>query len=302
MPRKLLLVDGNNLVRRMDSVPAFQRLSYKGQPTGAIHASVDNLLTTIDTVQPDEVAVVFDGIGAKEKKASTHYAGYKAHRGSMADTTAGQMNATRDILRAAGVFVFQQPTVDADDVIGTLSRIHLTLKQEPTRSVMIYSNDKDFFQLVNDYTCVMRPKYEFWYTPQVCAEFGVAHPRYVADYLAIVGDSVDGIPGLPGVGPKTAKEWLQQHKCVDDLIDGYEGPKRALIDENSDLLQSFLKLTRIRRMMFTAAQMAQIVPKLTPGPCSDRLLPLLRQHGLFKLEQRLRSARTVLTRKSDMFG
>lgn len=303
MPTKLLLVDGNNLVRRMAGVPAFQKMSYKGQPTGAIHASVTNLLDTIDKLRPDEVAIAFDGAGAKEKKQREIYSGYKAGRGGLPEGVATQLHATRDIFRAAGLAVFHQPLYDADDVIGSLSRMHIVLKQPPKlrRSVIVYSNDKDFFSLADDYTCIMRPQFDFWYQDRICERYGVQHPRYIADYLAIVGDGVDGIPGLPNIGPVTVKDWFKEYTGVHDLLDRYEGPKRAVLDDNADLLLKFLRLTKIDCSVFSPATLQQVIPKFTPGAKTDRLGPLLRQYGLTNLEMRLGMSSVVNGYKRGMF-
>lgn len=299
---KLLVIDGNNLVRRFAAVPAFARLSYKGQPTGAIHGSVDCVLSLIEKYKPTEIAIVFDGIGAKEKKQQTTYAGYKANRGGMEDSTADQLHATRDLFRALGIAVYQQPQVDADDVIGTLSRLHIVLGASARRSVMIYSNDKDFFQLVDDHTCVIRPHDGLWYSERVCEEFGVREPRLFAHYLALTGDGVDGIPGLPKIGPKTAKEWMQQYGTLQALVRDYQGTKRAMIDENRENLKTYLKLTQINCKLFTPKHAEMAAAKLKPQSFTDRLIPMLRQHGLFKLESRLNGRETVLSAPRSMFS
>lgn len=304
--RKLLIFDGNNMVRRMEYVRAFQRLSYKGQPTGIIHGSVNAILRDIDDTKADEVAVIFDGLGAKQVKQKT-YDGYKAKRGTMSDVTAGQMQLTKEILRAAGIFCFQEPQMDADDVIGCLARMWVSVPDIAPRSVIIRSNDKDFGQLCDSITCQWKPvpgtvNGEFWYNEDVRREFRLWKASYIADYLAIVGDGVDGIPGLPGVGPKTAMPWLEEYGNIEGLLANYEGPKRAFLDEHADMLRKYLKLTRINTRCLSPAAIREIEPKLTPQPYSKRLMPLLHQHGLWNIMNRLKLSTSVTADKGGIFG
>lgn len=298
--RKLLIFDGNNMIRRMESIKSFQRLSYKGQPTGIIHASVDAILRDIDASQPDEVAVVFDGLGVKEIKQRV-YAGYKANRSSMIDATAGQMQITKEILRAAGIYCYQEPGHDADDIIGTFARMYMRDTSIEPRSVLIRSNDKDFAQLVNKVTALWKPNGEMWYTENVRWHFGVQKPAHVADYLAIVGDGVDGIPGLPNIGPVKAKEMLV-HGGIEDIIEHYDGPNRKVLDDNVDNLRKFYALTKINTRMLSPAALREIVPKLTPQPYNKRLWQLLHHNGLWKIMNRLKLSTSVLAEKGGIFG
>lgn len=299
--RKLLIFDGNNLVRRMAGVKAFQRLSYKGQPTGIIHASVSAILKDIDASQPDEVAVIFDGLGARDKKQQV-YDGYKANRGPMQDVVAGQMQVTKEILRAAGLYCFQEPGMDADDVIGTLSRMSFSVPVIQPRSVLIRSNDKDFGQLCDAITAQWKPNGEIWYNEDVRREFRLWKASYIADYLAIVGDGVDGIPGLPNIGPKTAMPWLEQYGNVEGLLANYEGPKREFLDEHADQLRKYLKLTRINTRVLSPAALKEIEPLLVPQRYNKRLWQLLHQHGLWNIMNRLKLSTSVLADKGGIFG
>ncbi len=272
--KKLFLVDGNNLVMRYASVPGLNKMSHKGELTGAIHGAVKSILGHIDRYQPDEVGIVFDGLGASDRKRLV-YAGYKAHRTSMLDSVFGQMETTRDILRAAGLFVFHEAGHDADDVIGCLAK-------RLRRSVLIYTNDKDFFGAVSTRISVLRPQDEVWDVARVTEAF--VPPDRFAEYLALTGDSVDGIPGLRNCGPATAKELLSQYTW-DELLRNPPPSFRKAVKKQHKELRAFLRLTTLDSKVLSDAHLRQILPRLTPGAYSPTLFPLLRSKGLRSLEK-----------------
>lgn len=271
--KRLLLVDGNNLVMRYAAVPGLNKMSFSNEPTGGIHGAVLNILQDISTLKPDEVAIVFDGLGAAEKKRKI-YAGYKASRGPMLDSMLGQIEATRNVLRAAGLFVFHEAGFDADDVIGTLAANF-------ERSVLIKSNDKDFFQLVNNRISVLRPKMDVWDKRKVKRR--IIAPKRFAEYLALCGDSVDGIPGLAGCGPVTALTLLAEYSW-EELLKRPPIKWAAEIKAQRKDLEAFLRLTRIDCKCLSETHLRRIEPRLVPGKYSASLIPLLRSKNLRTLE------------------
>ena len=280
--KKLLLFDGNNHFRRLASVKAYQFMSFNGKPTGAMAGTLKHVLMQIQKFQPDEVCVVFDGAGAKTVKQK-QYAGYKAQRMStMDDGLYMQMIATRDILRALGLCVLQKDGVDGDDCVGALAEL-------PNRSVLIDSNDKDFLQELTD-SCSQIRRHEsvetLWTVDRVIQHFGV-RPSQFADYLALVGDGVDGIPGLRQCGPQEAVKLLTQYGSLDNVLKAVKkSPHQfnekllARIRAQYDQLLVFQKLTRLDTSVISDKAMQLIVPRLTPKNYSNDLKALLDSHGL----------------------
>ena len=275
--RKLLMFDGNNLVMRMAASPGLSKMSYHGEPTGAIHGAVKAVLSKIDAYKPDEVAVAFDGLGASAKKRQI-YSGFKADRGPMLDSVFGQIEYTRNLLRAAGIFVFHEPGHDADDVIGCIASI-------PGRSVLLQSNDKDFCQLVNRRTAIIRPDGSLdtlIYKQDVIDRYGIPPSRF-AEYLALVGDSVDGIPGLQGCGPKNAVNILREYRSLTEFLEDPPQKWRKAVKKQRKELPAFLALTRINKHVLSEEKLSSIIPRLTPGAYSKQLPTLLAGKNLKSL-------------------
>ena len=295
------MVDGNNVFRRQAANPKLSRLSYKGTATGAVHGTVKSILSDITTFKPDAVAVVFDGQGARAEKQKL-YAGYKAHRmSSMTDELHQQMQATIDILKNAGLCVLQKPGVDADDVIGALAAV-------PGYMKLIRSNDKDFFQTLNA-TCRQVRASEagdvIWTAAKVKSEWGI-EARQVADYLALCGDGVDGIPGLRSCGPVMAVKLLTEYKTVQQVVARrQELPEkiRKQVEEQKDELRTFFRLTKLDKSVISAKAMTTILPRLIPKPYSEDLLDLCQRSGLQWLRTWFSAHRpTVISRAVGVFS
>lgn len=292
--KKLLIWDGNNLFRRCAGNKGLARLTFKGRPTGAIHGTVKGVLTEIQELKPDECVIVFDGKGARARKQKI-YAGYKAQReSSMDESLHHQMMITRDILKAAGLCVLQKDGVDADDAIGALATI-------PNRSVLVSSNDKDFLQLCSGSCSTIRnlgngP--EIWDQYTVRKRFGV-NPNQIADYLALCGDGIDGIPGLKGCGPVNAVQFLNEYGTIKDIVKNRKhlGPRwsKAIASQIDDL-KLFYRLTLLDTSVISPTAMETILPRLVPGKYSPELKALCELHGLTWLQKWFLSHRpTVLS-------
>jgi DNA polymerase-1 len=231
VPRRLVLIDGNSyLYRAFHALPPLT--TSKGQPTGAIFGFL-NMLRQIQRVHsPDLIAVVMDAPGPTFRDEL--YAHYKANREAMPDDLQVQIPPLMEMVRALGITLLRESGVEADDVIGTLARRAHAAGIE----TLIASSDKDMSQLVNDRIRVFDGiSGRMLDAAGVLDKFGVP-PERIIDWLTLVGDTSDNIPGVPGVGPKTAAKWLGEYGSLDaivaraDEIKGKIGEKlRAHIDQ-----------------------------------------------------------------------
>jgi len=208
---RLVLVDGSSyLYRAFHALPGLS--NSKGQPTGAIHGVVAMLKKLQGEYPAEAFAVVFDPRGKTHRDA--WYPDYKANRPSMPDDLASQVAPLFEIIDALGMPRLVQEGTEADDVIGTLAR----RAARDGWDVVISTGDKDLAQLVDgSITLVNTMDNTVLDEPGVQAKFGVA-PTQIVDYLTLVGDSVDNVPGVPKVGPKTAAKWLAQYGSLDELV------------------------------------------------------------------------------------
>ena len=209
--KTLLLVDGSSyLYRAFHALPELKNA--RGEPTGAIYGVVSMLRRLAADHKAEARACVFDAPG---KTFRDHeYPQYKANRPPMPDDLAAQIPPLKEIVQALGWPVLAIEGVEADDVIATLAE---QAKREGWRCV-ISTGDKDLAQLVDErVTLVNTMSNEVLDRAGVQAKFGVP-PERMVDYLALVGDSVDNVPGVPKVGPKTAAKWIQQYGSLDEVI------------------------------------------------------------------------------------
>jgi DNA polymerase-1 len=211
MPAPLILVDGSSyLYRAFHALPPLATRS--GQPTGAVKGVVNMLQKLIKTYGPTHIAVIFDASGPTFR--DDIFPEYKANRPPMPDDLRSQVEPLHAVIRAMGLPLLCEPGVEADDVIGTLAR----QAAQAGVPVLISTGDKDIAQLVDAHVTLVNTMTDTVLDPEgVVAKFGVP-PRCIIDYLALVGDSVDNIPGVPGVGPKTAAKWLQEFGSLDALL------------------------------------------------------------------------------------
>lgn len=208
----LLLVDGHAYAYR--AFHAIRRLhAPDGQPTNAIFGFIKMLSRLRAAVCPTHLAVVWDGGLSPERRALLPE--YKAQRPAMPAELAGQIEEIISYLRGAAVHSVRQLEVEADDLIASLARVAV----QTGGRVVIASSDKDFFQLVSPAVGLLNPADKsatVWSAAEVVAKTGVS-PAQVVDWLSLIGDAVDNIPGVAGVGPKTAADLLRQFGGVDSL-------------------------------------------------------------------------------------
>jgi DNA polymerase-1 len=209
--RKLLLVDGSSyLYRAFHALPPLS--SSKGEPTGAVLGVLNMLNKLIKEESPERIAVVFDASGRTFRDEL--FDQYKAHRAPMPDDLRAQLPPLLEAVTALGLPLLRVAGVEADDVIGTLA----LRGAESGFEVLISTGDKDMAQLVGPRISLVNTMSNTRLDRAgVKAKFDV-FPEQIIDYLALVGDSSDNIPGINGVGPKTAAKWLNQYLTLDALI------------------------------------------------------------------------------------
>ncbi|HVK98682.1 MAG TPA: DNA polymerase I, partial [Dongiaceae bacterium] len=232
----LILVDGSSyLYRAFHALPPLT--TSKGQPTGAIKGVLNMLQKLIKDYQPEHMAVVFDAKGKTFR--DDLYPEYKSHRPPMPDDLRSQVEPLLNAIRLMGLPLLIVDGVEADDVIGTLCQ----QATDQGIQVLVSTGDKDMAQLVNDHVTLINTMNDSIMNREgVIEKFGVA-PEQIIDYLTLVGDSVDNIPGVPKCGPKTAVKWLQEYGSLDGVIANADSI-RGKVGENLKESLGFLPLSK----------------------------------------------------------
>ncbi len=209
--KPFILVDGSSyLFRAYHAMPALTNA--RGEPTGAIYGVVNMMRRLIRDYPGSTTVVIFDAKGKNFRHEL--YADYKANRPPMPEDLAAQIMPLHDILQAMGYPLLAIPGVEADDVIGTLAKQATGMQVE----TIISTGDKDLAQLVNEHITLINTMTDTTLDVKgVVTKFGVP-PNLIIDYLALIGDSVDNIPGVPKVGPKTAVKWLDQYGSLKNIM------------------------------------------------------------------------------------
>lgn len=236
VPDRLVLVDGSSyLYRAFHAMPSLTNSS--GDHTGAVYGVVNMVRRLMADYQPACIAMVFDAKGKTFRDEM--YAEYKANRPSMPDELRSQIEPIHQIIEAMGLPLVVEPGVEADDVIGTLARQGAAAGME----VVISTGDKDMAQLVDERVTLINTMDGSVLDPEgVKAKFGVP-PERIVDYLALIGDTVDNVPGVPKVGPKTAVKWLDAYDTLAGVMDAAPGIK-GKVGENLRSSLDFLPLSR----------------------------------------------------------
>ncbi|HSD37059.1 MAG TPA: DNA polymerase I [Rhodocyclaceae bacterium] len=232
----LLLVDGSSyLYRAFHALPDLR--NSQGEPTGALRGVLNMLRVLRETYKATHAACVFDAKGKTFR--DDWYPEYKATRASMPEDLALQIAPIHACVKAMGWPLIMQEGVEADDVIGTLSRI----ASEQGYEVIISTGDKDMAQLVNaNVRLINTMSNETLDEAGVLAKFGVP-PNRIIDYLALMGDTVDNVPGVAKCGPKTAVKWLQEYGSLDNVVANADNIK-GVVGENLRKALDFLPLGR----------------------------------------------------------
>jgi DNA polymerase-1 len=283
--RKLLLVDGSSyLYRAFHALPPL--MNSQGVPTGAVLGVLNMLTKLIKEESPTRVAVVFDASGRTFR--DDLFEQYKAHRPPMPDDLRSQVQPLLDAVEAMGLPLLRITGVEADDVIGTLARQAAELGYD----VLISTGDKDMAQLVDAHVGLVNTMSNTRLDRDgVKAKFDV-FPEQIVDYLALVGDSSDNIPGVTGVGPKTAAKWLNQYQTLDALI-ANAAAVGGKVGENLRGSLPTLELSRKLATIHTSVPLTLGPDALVPGaPDVPRLRDLYTRLELRSLLRALDGAST----------
>ena len=235
--KKLFLLDAFALIFR--GYYAFiknPRINSKGMDTSAIMGFMNSLLDVIKREKPDHLAVAFDKGGSDYRLEM--FEAYKANRDETPEAIKIAVPYIQELLRAMHIPIMEKAGFEADDLIGTLAK----QAEKEGFQVFMVTPDKDFAQLVSENIFIYKPArmgngIEIWGIPEVQARFEVQNPLQVIDYLAMMGDAVDNIPGLPGVGEKTAKKFLVEFGSLENLLDNthlLKGKMKETIEANKD--------------------------------------------------------------------
>ena len=236
--KRLFLLDAYALIfRGYYALIKNPRINSKGMDTSAIMGFMNSLFDVINREKPDHLAVCFDKGGSTER--TEMFAEYKANRDETPDAIRLAIPYIQDILKAMHIPSVVLEGWEADDIIGTLSK----QAEKEDYKVFMVTPDKDFGQLVSENIFMYRPArmgngIEIWGIPEVQKRFGVERPEQVIDYLGMMGDASDNIPGLPGVGDKTAKKFIAQFGSMENLLastDQLKGKMKEKIEENKEL-------------------------------------------------------------------
>lgn len=209
----------------------------KGQDTSAIMGFLNSLFDVLRREKPNYLAVCFDKDGSAER--TELFEDYKANRQATPEVIKESVPIIQEILNAMKIPVIELPGFEADDLIGTLAK--QAEKQDYT--VYMVTPDKDFAQLVSENIFVYRPArmgngIDIWGVPEIQELFGVERPEQVIDFLGMMGDASDNIPGLPGVGEKTAKKFIAQYGSMEKLLEStheLKGKMKQRVEENAEL-------------------------------------------------------------------
>ncbi len=257
-----------------------------GMPTAALYVYTAMLIRLYTDVRPERIAVVFDGPGRNFRKELDE--NYKATRRETPDDLKPQLPFFSQVTQALCWPVVCRDGVEADDIIATL----VTQARQRDWDVTIYTGDKDLMQLVDDHVTIVDSLRDLTYdAAKVEAKFGVT-PAQLRDYLALVGDTSDNIPGMPGVGPKTAAKLLVEHGSLDSILAHAGDIKGKLGERFRDpealaQLERSLKLVTLQRELEIPVSLEELVP--APWD-SERIEPLFRELEFDSLLERLSAA------------
>lgn len=246
--KRLFLLDAYALIFR--GYYAFiknPRINSKGMDTSAILGFINSLFDVIRREKPDHLAVCFDKGGSVER--TELFPEYKANRDQTPEAIKLAVPYIHRLLEAMHIPIVEQAGYEADDLIGTLAK----QAEKEDYQVFMVTPDKDFGQLVSENIFMYRPArlgngIEIWGIPEVQERFGVERPEQVIDYLGMMGDAADNIPGLPGVGEKTAKKFLAEFGSLEGLLantDKLSGKMKEKVIENAELGRLSYKLATI---------------------------------------------------------
>jgi DNA polymerase-1 len=270
----LLLLDGNSLAfRAFYALPAENFKTKNGLTTNAVYGFTAMLINLLRDEQPTHVAAAFDV--SRQTFRSERYPEYKANRSATPDEFRGQIDITKEVLVALGITVLAEPGFEADDIIATLA----TQAEQEQYRVLVVTGDRDSLQLVSPDVTVLYPRKGVSdltrFTPEAVVEKYGLTPTQYPDFAALRGDPSDNLPGIPGVGEKTAAKWIVEYGSLQGLVDNVD----AVRGKVGDSLRANLSSVVLNREL---TDLVKDVP-LAQTPDTLRMLPWDRDqiHRLF---------------------
>ena len=292
---KWLLVDGYNMAfRAFYGMPELTRAD--GFPTGALHGWIKTLWRLADQEKPDAMLVFFD-LGGSNDRLALHPT-YKAQRKETPEPLEKQMPIIKTLTRHMGFVGIELDGVESDDLLAAQARMLANAGHD----VLIVSADKDFAQCVDDRIKILLPPptanpklgWRVLDPAAVVEKFGVP-PAQIAEYLALIGDTSDNIPGINGVGPKTAVKWFQEFNSLEGIIAHAAELKperfRELVAKEADRLRMNLKLTTLR----TESPLPHV------GPGEAKTVELFALLESLEMKSSLNEARTRYSAQQELF-
>ena len=273
----VLIIDGHSMAfRAFYALPPDNFVTATGQHTNAVYGFVSMLTRLLETERPTHVAVAFDV--SRHSFRSEEYPEYKGTREATPEEFKGQVELIREVLDAMGIVSLSREGFEADDILATLA--HRASQQGAT--VLVVSGDRDSFQTVTDSVTVLYPGTGPGdlrrMTPEaVEAKYGVPPHRY-PEIAAIVGETSDNLPGVPGVGPKTAAQWINKYDGLDNLLaraDEIGGKRGAALREHMDDVVRNRRLNRLLTDMDLGVAPADLARRATDVAAIDRLFASL---------------------------
>ncbi len=277
-PNNLILIDGSGYIfRAFYGLPSMT--NENGVPVNAVFGYTKMLLKLIDDFKPMYIAVIFDV--ARKTFRNDLYDLYKANRSDPPEELIPQFSIIREATNAIGLPVVEMEGFEADDLIATYSNI----AKKTNKKVIIISSDKDLMQLVDDNTILFDPMKQYWINDeQVFEKFGV-YPSKVIDVQSLAGDSSDNIPGVPGIGVKTAAELINQYGDLEQLLTRATEIKQNKRREN---LIEYADQARLSRSLVTLKKDVPVNSKIDEFKINsilelNKLIPFLKAHGFKSL-------------------
>lgn len=251
----VILIDASHMMyRAYHAFSSHNLTSAEGEPTGAVFGTMNSLQQIIKD-GPTHIAFVLDGGGKNHRHRM--YPEYKAGRPPAPDDMNSQINHIKVLVKTLGIRVLRRKGEEADDIIGSLA----VRAAKEGYDVIIVSGDKDFNQLVGRRIMVYNQQKRQYITTRIVIDTYGVKPKQFVDYLALMGDKVDNIPGVPGCGPKTAADWLQKYPDVETLL----GAKKLLRPAHVKLLREH----RVHALM--SKRLAKIKTAMKGLPSIDSL-------------------------------
>lgn len=280
--KRIVLIDASWLMyRAFFAIPGDFRTT-AGLPTNAVYGFALMFRKLLEGRSPERVAMAFDAPGPTFREL--RYPDYKAQRPSMPDELRQQLPLIDELVAVHGVRALRVPGVEADDIIGTLATRAVAAGYE----VHIISGDKDFAQLVTPTVRMVDTMREVTYTPDLVSRKWGVKPKQFIDYLALLGDKVDNIPGVPGIGAKGAAALLERFGDLETILASTEelkGRQKKTLEENADLARLSAELATIRTDVEVGVTLDELEPVASDLTATDDFYRRLEFYSLLSAEE-----------------